>query len=194
MKVLLKLFAVTILLGLGLLSCTDNSNTIIDSRQNSIKSSNSGDMIPLVRIVFNARKAGSGLSAYCQPSTGHICTQILFWTFLSGPNPNDFSWPRPIVENQGPGVYALFSCRTSNTLNLNVTYFFANEETGLQNCEHIVNRGYWTLPDDLLFDNDEIVNVIETDNSIRIPAGNYPITIINEHQFSVDLPYEEVRQ
>ena len=106
---------------------------------------------------------------------------------------NDDRWPNFLVEQQGSGVYSIpENCPTPNTLRLRVNYYFATEDTGLSECRQIASSGLWTINENLVFESDEIADVIGSNNTIRVNAGNYTITRVDNYQFIVDLPYQIV--
>ena len=196
-KISFKLLVIAILLGIGLSSCNDENNKVSDSRELIVKDSPLVDdaLITFLEIHFDCEKRGTWPHTYCSTRPDKTC---FLWFSLGRPhseviNTNDYRWPSSLVEQQGSGVYSIpENCPTSNTLRLRVNYYFATEDTGLSECRQIASSGLWTINENLVFESDEIAGVIESNNTIRVNAGNYTITRVDDYQFIVDLPYQIV--
>jgi len=192
MRKFLKFLVPLLLLGIGLSSCNNEDVLINDDREISVKTSSVNEgHFPFLMITFNKRKVGVWPHSQCINSQGAVC---IFWIFdILQINPNDYKWPSSLVDQQGSGVYSIpKNYPTPNTLRLRVNYYFTTEDTGLSECRQIANSGLWTISENLVFKSDEIADVIGSDNSIRVNAGNYTITRVDDYQFIVDLPYQIV--
>ena len=196
-KISFKLLVIAILLGIGLSSCNDENNKVSDSRELIVKDSPLVDdiFIKFLIIRFNSVKRGNWPFTFCEHQPGKIC---ILWFSFDRPSPfstslSDYRWPSSLVEQQGSGVYSIpENCPTPNTLRLRVNYYFATEDTGLSECRQIASSGLWTINENLVFESDEIADVIGSNNTIRVNAGNYTITRVDDYQFIVDLPYQIV--